>query len=56
MLERLHALADERVDFAFETTGASRTFAPWIKKLVESGYEFHCYFSGCRVLNMQLRV
>lgn len=28
MLNRLHELADKRADFAFETTLASRTFAP----------------------------
>ena len=33
MLGRLRGLADAREDFAFETTLASRSFAPWIKKL-----------------------
>jgi predicted ABC-type ATPase len=28
MLERIHSLAASRIDFAFETTLASRTFAP----------------------------
>ncbi|MGH9613047.1 MAG: hypothetical protein ACRD4P_08220 [Bryobacteraceae bacterium] len=31
MLERLRDLARERMNFAFETTQASRGFAPWIK-------------------------
>jgi len=44
MLERLHYLAKERVDFAFETTVASRSFAPWIAKLKQSGYTFHLVF------------
>jgi len=44
MLERLHFLAKERVDFAFETTLASRSFAPWIAKLKQSGYTFHLVF------------
>ncbi len=44
MLERLHYLAKERVDFAFETTLASRSFAPWIAKLKQSGYTFHLVF------------
>jgi predicted ABC-type ATPase len=44
MLERLHYLANERVDFAFETTLASRSFAPWIAKLKQSGYTFHLVF------------
>jgi predicted ABC-type ATPase len=37
MLERIHYLAKRRVDFAFETTLASRTFAPWIKELLDTG-------------------
>ena len=44
MLERIHLLAKERVDFAFETTLASRTFAPWIKELKQTGYFFHLVF------------
>src|SRR3989304_1265535 len=43
MLERIHLLAKERVDFAFETTLASRTFAPWIKELKQTGYFFQLY-------------
>ena len=38
MLGRLRALARQRIDFAFETTLASRTFAPWIATLIEDGY------------------
>jgi predicted ABC-type ATPase len=30
MLARLHELASERADFAFETTLASRSLAPWL--------------------------
>jgi predicted ABC-type ATPase len=44
MLERIHYLAKKRVDFAFETTLASRTFAPWIKELLDTGYTFHLVF------------
>jgi predicted ABC-type ATPase len=45
MLERLHELAAGQQSFAFETTLASRSFAPWIAKLKQSGYEFHlAYF------------
>jgi predicted ABC-type ATPase len=44
MLERIHYLAKRRVDFAFETTLASRTFAPWIKELLDTGYTFHLVF------------
>jgi len=44
MLERLHYLAKERVNFAFETTLASRTFAPWIDDLRKTGYICHLVF------------
>lgn len=44
MLSRIKVLANLRADFAFETTLASRTFAPWIDKLRESGYQAHLIF------------
>ncbi len=40
MLERLRELAARRVSFAFESTLASRSFAPWIAQLCATGYEF----------------
>lgn len=44
MLERIHYLANERVDFAFETTLASRSFASWLANLKKTGYIFHLVF------------
>jgi len=44
MLQRLHQLAQQRESFAFETTLASRSFAPWIRSLREAGYDFHLLF------------
>jgi predicted ABC-type ATPase len=44
MLERIHYLSKKQVDFAFETTLASRTFAPWISELRKTGYYFHMVF------------
>jgi predicted ABC-type ATPase len=44
MLARLKELATTRQDFAFETTLASRSFAPWIRGLVEGGYAFRIMF------------
>jgi predicted ABC-type ATPase len=44
MLARLKELAARRADFAFETTLASRSFAPWIAELMDSGYRFHLVF------------
>jgi predicted ABC-type ATPase len=40
MLTRLRELAAQRRDFAFETTLASRSFAPWIAGLRKEGYQF----------------
>jgi predicted ABC-type ATPase len=44
MLEHLHELARQRLDFAFETTLASRTFASWIENLKQDGYRFHLIY------------
>lgn len=44
MLGRLKELAANRENFAFETTLASRSFAPWLKTLVQTGYRFHLVF------------
>jgi predicted ABC-type ATPase len=44
MMARLRELSAQRVTFAFETTLASRSFAPWIKGLVDTGYHFHLVF------------
>jgi predicted ABC-type ATPase len=44
MLQRLKELAAERVSFAFETTLASRTFAPWIAEQIRKGYSFQLIF------------
>jgi len=44
MLGRIHSLALENVTFAFETTLATLTFAPWIKRLKSNGYQFHLIY------------
>lgn len=44
VLARLRDLAKRRKSFAFETTLASRFYAPWVKRLRESGYRFHLVF------------
>ncbi len=44
MLRRIRELADSGSSFAFETTLASRLFAPWLAELVESGYRFCLVF------------
>jgi predicted ABC-type ATPase len=44
MLARLKELASQRKNIAFETTLASRTFAPWIRELKKDGYRFHLFY------------
>jgi predicted ABC-type ATPase len=61
MLSRLRELARERRDFAFETTLASRSFAPWLSRLREDGYRVHLVYvwvpdPETSVRRVQLRV
>lgn len=44
MLEQMRGLAAARADFAFETTLASRSFAPWLRELRQQGYELLLVF------------
>ena len=44
MLGRLRELADERWDFAFEPTLASRFYAGWLSELQRMGYRVHLTF------------
>ncbi|MBL8168408.1 MAG: zeta toxin family protein [Acidobacteria bacterium] len=44
MLKRLRDLAERRANFAFESTLASRSYAPWIAELKQQGYEFDLFF------------
>ena len=44
MINRMRNLASVRASFAFETTMASRSFAPWISGLAKSGYSVHIVY------------
>ncbi len=44
MLDWMRTLADQKRDFAFETTLSARTYAPWLKGLRQSGYEVYVYY------------
>ena len=44
MLKRLKYLAGRRENFAFETTLASRSFAPWLRGLRQTDYAVHLVF------------
>lgn len=44
MLTRLRTLAEQRSSFAFETTMATRSFAPFLRDLKNQGYKVHAAF------------
>ena len=44
MLRRIKELSAERANFAFETTLATRSYAPWLKEIQAEGYEVHLLF------------
>jgi predicted ABC-type ATPase len=44
MLARLKTLAGQHESFAFETTLASKSFAPWLSTLRQRGYAVHVVF------------
>src|SRR5262245_40476824 len=54
MLERIRYLAEKNENFAFETTLASRTFAPWIIDLKKKGYIFHLAFLFLDSVNLAI--
>jgi predicted ABC-type ATPase len=55
MLKRLHYLAEQRRTFAFESTLAAKSYAPWIEKLCSIGYEFHLVFLWLRSADLALQ-
>jgi predicted ABC-type ATPase len=48
MLRRLRSMSSRRESFAFETTLASRSYAPWLAELRGQGYEVHLLFLWLR--------
>ena len=46
MLDRLRLLAERREDFAFETTLAARSYAPWLKARAMTAIRFTSCTSG----------
>lgn len=54
MLGRLHELASDGKDFAFETTLASRSYAGWLKELKSDGYRVSVVFLWLR--NVELAI
>ncbi len=48
MLDRIHRLASRRESFAFETTLASRTFAPFLRGAQKNGYRISVIYLWLR--------
>lgn len=48
MLTRIRALRDERKTFGFETTLASKTFAPFLRDAQQLGYVVHLVYVALR--------
>src|SRR5881227_2092204 len=55
MLRRLHELSEQRQSFAFETTLAARSYAPWIRRLQSSVMKCICYLFRFAAPNSQLK-
>lgn len=55
MLERLRELAEQRASFAFESTLASRTFAPWLRGLIDRGFAVHVLYVWLRTPELAVR-
>jgi predicted ABC-type ATPase len=54
MLCRLHELADQGKDFAFETTLASRFYANWLGQLKKRGYRVNLLFLWLPVVELAI--
>jgi len=54
MLHRLHELAERRENFAFESTLAARSYAPWLSRLRQQGYEVHLLFVWLRSVDLAI--
>lgn len=48
MLKRLYDLGNQRRTFAFETTLAAKSYAPWLRRLRNSGYTIQLSFVWLR--------
>jgi predicted ABC-type ATPase len=54
MLNRLHELSERRESFAFESTLAARSYAPWLSRLRQQGYEVHLIFVWLRSVDLAI--
>src|SRR6266850_65558 len=54
MLNRLHELSERKESFAFESTLAARSYASWLKRLRQQGYEVHLIFVWLRSVDLAI--
>jgi predicted ABC-type ATPase len=55
MLTRLRELANHKQSFAFESTLATRSYATWISRLAQEGYEFHLLFLWLNTVELAIQ-
>jgi predicted ABC-type ATPase len=55
MLNRLHDLSKQRRTFAFETTLAAKSYAPWIEGLQNRAYRFQLTFAWLRSADLAVQ-
>lgn len=55
MLTRLRELALNKQSFAFESTLATRSYAPWISRLAQEGYQFHLLFLWLNTVELAIQ-
>ncbi len=55
MLNRLHDLSAQRRTFAFETTLAAKSYAPWIERLQNRVYRFQLTFVWLRSTDLAVQ-
>ena len=44
LLKQIHEFAEQRADFAFETTLAGKTYVRFLRRLKQQGYVIHLFF------------
>lgn len=54
MLERIHFLGNQGLDFAFETTLSGKTYIKLLKELKERGYRIHLFFLWIKSVKLAL--
>ena len=54
MLDEMHAFANRRVSFAFETTLSGRGYLPFLRRLRAEGYQVHIFFLSLTSVELAL--